>query len=240
MGPDWIYADGYAVIEGATPVAAPPMTPAPAMNFSGIVRAEGSGAYPPSAINQGQGRAMAKRAAQLDAQRNLLEQVNGVQINSNTYVRDFVTQSDQINSQVSGYLQGAQVIDLGDQGDGTYKVAVEIDLSGLNPILGPHVNAAPAPQAVVPSPMGVSGQAKLMAKRGAEQDARRNMLEVVKAVQIESGTYVRDFVTQSDEINARVMGYIRNCELIDVGPQPDGTYKVQARMDANMIRANIR
>ena len=51
------------------------------------------------------GRAdQAARAAELDAKRKLVEQVYGLQISSNTSVRDFVTEYDEISAQVSALL----------------------------------------------------------------------------------------------------------------------------------------
>lgn len=58
-------------------------------------------------ISTPQGRLKAIRAAQADGQRKLLEQIQGLQIDSNTTVRDFVTESDIIRTQVMGVLAGA-------------------------------------------------------------------------------------------------------------------------------------
>ncbi len=53
-----------------------------------------------------QGRLMAKRAAELDAYRRLGEQLRGFKITSNTSVRDFVTQSDEIATELDSTLRG--------------------------------------------------------------------------------------------------------------------------------------
>jgi hypothetical protein len=55
-----------------------------------------------------QGRLMAIRAAELDAKRKLLERIKGIRINSSTIVRDFVAESDQINTLAFGTVVGAQ------------------------------------------------------------------------------------------------------------------------------------
>ncbi|MBN1514126.1 MAG: hypothetical protein JXB13_19065 [Phycisphaerae bacterium] len=54
-----------------------------------------------------QGRLMAKRAAELDAMRKLLERIKGLRITSDTQVRDFVTEWDVVSTQAAGYLKGA-------------------------------------------------------------------------------------------------------------------------------------
>ena len=92
------------------------------------IRATGSGAPPPSAINPAQARLMTERAAKLDAYRNLLEQAYGVQITSNSTVRDFVLQSDTIRARVEAFIKGATVVDTRHLSDGSVEVDMEMTL----------------------------------------------------------------------------------------------------------------
>ena len=69
------------------------------------IEAIGEGTDP--AIETPQGKLMAARAAQLDALRKLAEQVYGLEIRSATTVRDFVTEHDEIATQVEAVLRGA-------------------------------------------------------------------------------------------------------------------------------------
>ncbi len=57
-----------------------------------------------------QGRMMAIRAAELDAKRKLLERIKGLRITSDTIVRDFVAESDQITAQAMGTVMGAETV----------------------------------------------------------------------------------------------------------------------------------
>lgn len=54
-----------------------------------------------------QARLMAQRAARVDAMRKLLEQIKGLRLTSDTLVRDFVTESDEITTRAKGIVIGA-------------------------------------------------------------------------------------------------------------------------------------
>lgn len=80
------------------------------INWSdGSIRAKGMGVAPANG-NEAQGMALARRAAIVDLQRNLLETIQGVQIDSQTKVEDFMAK-DTVNSAVKGTVNGVEVID---------------------------------------------------------------------------------------------------------------------------------
>ena len=80
------------------------------INWSdGSIRAKGMGVAPAYG-NEAQGMALARWAAIVDLQRNLLETIQGVQIDSQTKVEDFMAK-DTVNSAVKGTVNGVEVID---------------------------------------------------------------------------------------------------------------------------------
>lgn len=97
---------------------------------SGTLRVTGSGA-PPDRGSEAQKKLMAKRAATTDAYRQLAEAVNGVQVFSQTTVRNFVTESDVVRIQVSAVIRGAQPVGQARYlADGSVEVDVEMPLFG--------------------------------------------------------------------------------------------------------------
>lgn len=62
-------------------------------------------------FGKGPNRMMAERIAQLIAQRNLLEIIKGVNLNSSTTVKNSALESDIIRTQISGRLQGLVPVD---------------------------------------------------------------------------------------------------------------------------------
>ena len=106
-------------------------------------------------------RPMALRAAQVDAYRNLLEIVQGVRIDANTVVKDFMTESDVIRASVEGLVKGSKVMNKEYLSDGTVEVTVRMNLSGrLSQTIMPKAfdkqpeSAPPPPPPVVPAPSG--------------------------------------------------------------------------------------
>ncbi len=97
---------------------------------NGIVTAVGIGAPPAQPVNAAQARAMAERAAKVVAYRNLLEAVKGVRVDSTTTVENFVVTSDEIRTQVSGFVQGATIMAKKYMSDGSVEVTVGVKLTG--------------------------------------------------------------------------------------------------------------
>lgn len=79
---------------------------------SSVVTAKGFGTVDmEKAVNKAQAKMMAKRAAVLDAQRQLSETVRGVQLTGGTTVQEYEVKSDLVATRVKDILQGAFIID---------------------------------------------------------------------------------------------------------------------------------
>lgn len=205
-----------------------------------------------------QARLMAERAAELDAMRRLLEQIKGLRLTSETLVRDFITESDEISTRADGIVIGAYQVSkyLHDDeliAEVTMEVPVEKVITRIKELHEQHYHGnkvtttditnikksvitegiratgsgvpaarfmSQATSAGYPMPewsgkrIEVTGQGtdpemesaqgKLRAARAAELDALRKLAEQIQGLEISSGTSVRDFVTQHDEIRTQV------------------------------------
>jgi hypothetical protein len=78
---------------------------------------------------------MAERAAKLDAYRNLIERIKGVQVDSNTTVQDFITQDDTIMTNIQAFVRGARTVSSKKLPDGSYEVVLRISLNPLKAII---------------------------------------------------------------------------------------------------------
>lgn len=231
--------------------------------FAGLVSAE----------TKAQKMLKAKRGAQVDAYRKLSELIKGLQISAGTYVRDFVTESDEIRTQFNDFIKGAKVVSgprFIDEADGSLTAEMDVKVTFLQVMQGlaqmsynrgpnkppldltymkehtrkkefvatgtantgraaPPVTSAygqqsnysghygarrQSPTAGIPGWENVTGQGRLKAERAALTDARRNLAETVEGLKITGNTYVRDFVTESDEIRTSVNAFIKGIKQI--------------------------
>ena len=94
----------------------------------GMLEATGFGTVSIEHVNSKvQAKMMARRAAKVDAQRNLLETLEGVKVTSGTTVKNFQLKSDQIANRVKGMLTGAFVTDESIQEEeGTFVAEVQL------------------------------------------------------------------------------------------------------------------
>ncbi len=76
-------------------------------------------------------------------------------------------------------------------------------------------------------------QAKLMAFRGAELDARRKLSEELQGLMITSQTSVQDFVTANDEIETGMLAFQQGAHVVDGSEKlaDDGTAEVTVEID---------
>lgn len=106
------------------------------------VIALGQGVAPDSSKGTAGGQLLAKRAAMVDLQRNLLEFIHGVKIHSTTTMEDFMV-VDRVVSSVQGTIKGVQILDSSWDGEiyfvwgsismGEVRGAVAQDIPGLKP-----------------------------------------------------------------------------------------------------------
>ena len=73
---------------------------------------------------------MARRAALADAYRQLLETVQGVNVDAETTVEQMMLTSDVVKIKVTGTIRGAQIVSEGELSGGGYSVTLELPLFG--------------------------------------------------------------------------------------------------------------
>ena len=128
---------------------------------AGVVEAIGIGVPPVNIRSKAQGRAMAVRAATADAQRNLIETLQGVSVDAETTVLDAMA-SDVIRTKVKGILRGARRMGPPRHlEDGSVEITLAVRMRGdLTDVLLPKegfAEPAPLPEPKATEPEGPTG-----------------------------------------------------------------------------------
>lgn len=130
------------------------------MDWSGDskITVQGTGVAPTYAVNAVQARMLARRAAVVDAYRQLAEMVKGVNVDSETTVENMMVTSDVTKTKVTALIQGARVVSEQAIDGGGYAVTMEMSVFGASNSLATAVlptntvpTSFPAPDASVPA-----------------------------------------------------------------------------------------
>ncbi|MBF0379108.1 MAG: LPP20 family lipoprotein [Desulfamplus sp.] len=86
----------------------------------------GKGLIPETAINTGQGRLMAERAAINDGYRQLVEKIRGVYVDAYSQTTNGIIDYDVIRTRTQSWLRGVQVLEVKESGYGIFNAKLEL------------------------------------------------------------------------------------------------------------------
>ena len=186
-----------------------------------VITAVGIGAPPANPANPAQARAMAERAAQVVAYRNLLEATKGVRVDSTTLVENFMTTSDVIKAEVSGIIQGAMIMDKKYMSDGSVEITVGMKLTGaLADALLPK--SAATPPVLMTPPAGASAAAGRL-YTGLIIDARGLNVKPAMAPKVlnEDGkeVYGSAWINRDYAVREGMVGYMKDRDAAQSNPR---------------------
>ena len=118
-----------------------------------VTRAEGAGVAPATAYNSVQARLMARRAAIVDAYRQLAEQIKGVNVDATTTVQNMMMTNDTVTTKVSALVQGARIVDEKVLPEGGYSVTLQVPVFGVSNSIASAVLDRPAAYEPFPQPV---------------------------------------------------------------------------------------
>ncbi|QJW48258.1 hypothetical protein HA075_22685 [bacterium BFN5] len=183
---------------------------------SGYIEVTGSGTPPANVHHFSQGRALARQAALMNAAQNLLETVQGVQLNANTTLRSVIAADNLTRNKVNQVIKHARIIHEIPQADGSYQVVMRIQLFGADSVadaIGKSIAVTPQefPQ------IQQVGASVVEIYTGVVIDARGLLLEptLFPLIYDESGriVYGNMFIDQEQLLTKGVVGYSLSAEM---------------------------
>ncbi len=138
-----------------------------------LVEAIGFGSYhpnDPNIVSKAQGLMLAREAAKSTAYRELLEKVQGVQIDSETTVKKAVTEDDVIKKKISGVLRGMRIIKEEVVGETGYRILARVEFYGKDGVV----------KAIFPT-IKAQGEENSLAGRGEDFGVRDNNSSMVES-----------------------------------------------------------
>lgn len=173
-----------------------------------VIREIGIGSPNPNMPISAQ-RAGAIEAAKRVALRNILEKVQGMNIDSDVTIQQFMVSNDLIRNKIRGVIQNFQVIDTRYKSDGSVEVEVEVPLSGIFSTVLPGQLLPPA--TIQQTPAGTKPPAFAAGYSGLIVDARGLGIKPALAPKLldenQQQVYGTEKVSRNYALQMGVVGY---------------------------------
>lgn len=186
----------------------------------GIAIAVGSGAPASSSRNAAQKNATAQRAARLDAARNVLEMIRGINLSSSSSLKDAMVENDTVESSISGRLHSLRQVGPPKYfSDGSIQIKVEVGLRQVLPeeLVAGEATAVPRQLAPPSGPLESGGMLNPAAGyTGLVIDARGTGVLPAMAPKIYDPdgqeVYGSAYVSREWALSQGVVGYTKTLE----------------------------
>ncbi|MCL2147059.1 MAG: hypothetical protein FWH52_04535 [Synergistaceae bacterium] len=187
-------------------------------------------AVAPKGSSGAQARALARRGAIVDLQRNLLEFLNGVQIDSRTVMDDFMAE-DRVRTEVNGVVKNVEVLD-GEWDGEAFTVTGRIKLAQVRAIVTPSIQVD---KVIIETEKKQPAPQKTAKYTGLIIDVRHLPLVPAMTFRVfdESGraVYGIEFVNEASYLQSGMCAYYNNINYakgeIHVAPNPISTKAVR-------------
>jgi hypothetical protein len=225
-----------------------------------VLVGHGQGAPDLNAPSIAVARLGAERAAKLDAYRNALETLKGMDLQSGGSVGTLLQNDATLTSRVDGKLKGMKPVKTHYYSDGGVSLDIEVALDELPPEIAGLVKVpagvAPLKGAGVASGTGTGtsavpgdvqmqtamGQAAVLggdkpaAREKAIEDALRHAVEMAVGTKVTSTSEVQDFQSKMDQVLTHSQGFVKRYEIVKEAMDGD---VVQVTVKASISMAEL-
>jgi hypothetical protein len=225
-----------------------------------VLVGHGQGAPDLNAPSIAVARLGAERAAKLDAYRNALETLKGMDLQSGGSVGTLLQNDATLTSRVDGKLKGMKPVKTHYYSDGGVSLDIEVALDELPPEIAGLVKVpagvAPLKGASTGTSMGTGtstvsgdvqvqtamGQAAVLggdkpaAREKAIEDALRHAVEMAVGTKVTSTSEVQDFQSKMDQVLTHSQGFVKRYEIVKEAMDGD---VVQVTVKASISMAEL-
>ena len=225
-----------------------------------VLVGHGQGAPDLNAPSIAVARLGAERAAKLDAYRNALETLKGMDLQSGGSVGTLLQNDATLTSHVDGKLKGMKPVKTHYYSDGGVSLDIEVALDELPPEIAGLVKvpAGAAPLKGAGAASGTStgtstvsgdvqvqtamGQAAVLggdkpaAREKAIEDALRHAVEMAVGTKVTSTSEVQDFQSKMDQVLTHSQGFVKRYEIVKEAMDGD---VVQVTVKASISMAEL-
>jgi len=212
-----------------------------------VLVGHGQGAPDLNAPSVAVARLGAERAAKLDAYRNALESLKGLEVQSGGSVASLMQNDATLTARVDGALKGVKPVKTHYYSDGGVSLDIEVPLdalpaelarairvpAGAAPLAGAGAAAGGQPTMQPAQAQGdllvqvAQGEAAVLdndrpaARQKAIDDALRRAVEMAAGTRVSATTETKDFQLKMDQVLTHAQGFVRRYEIVREGM--DGT-----------------
>jgi len=222
-----------------------------------VLVGHGQGAPDLNAPSVAVARLGAERAAKVDAYRNALESLKGMELQSGSSVGTLMQNDATLQSRVDGKLKGVKPIKVHYFSDGGVSLDIEVPLDelpteiaravkvppGVAPLQGAGGAGGGQAQAQTPGQPQMQGDVVVQTAQGqaavidndkpaarekAIQDALRHAVEMAVGARVQGVTEMQDFQTKMDQVFTHSQGFVKRYEIVSEG------------MDGDVVQITVR
>ena len=210
------------------------------------VYANGVGIAPKDKQNQTQAKTLAYRAAVVVAQRNLLEVIKGVHINSETILEDRIVTDDIIVSKIEGVVKFSQVESSQLLENNAVSVTLSMPLTGrMGEVLIRAIEGTAKPSPTISAPQNMNDRLHRLETRVAALEnklSRLNEISVEQKSVMHLLTYLVEAWQNDTDRQARILkvGFASEEETAALGYQIDEQNKQMASMSIHLKNLSRR
>jgi len=210
------------------------------------VYANGVGIAPKDKQNQTQAKTLAYRAAVVVAQRNLLEVIKGVHINSETILEERIVTDDIIVSKIEGIVKFSQVESSQLLENNAVSVTLSMPLTGrMGEVLIRAIEGTGKPSPITPAPQNMNDRLHRLETRVAALEnklSRLNEISVEQKSVMHLLTYLVEAWQNDTDRQARILkvGFASEEETAALGYQIDEQNKQMASMSIHLKNLSRR